>query len=94
MTDNTWICPRCQTEVFNKPQCDKCGLGKGQTFRAEPKPDAGQRVVVTDFDMPFGSMVGFMIKWSIAAIPALFILAVVGFFGFAFLTALLTQAYQ
>lgn len=32
------------------------------------------RVTVTDFDMPFLSMVRFMIKWAIAAIPALFII--------------------
>jgi hypothetical protein len=33
-----------------------------------------QRVTVTDFDMPFLSMVRFMIKWAIAAIPAIFII--------------------
>ena len=32
------------------------------------------RVTVTDFDMPFLSMVRFMIKWAIAAIPAIFII--------------------
>lgn len=42
-----------------------------------PKPVQHQ-VIVTDFDMPFGSMVGFMIKWSIAAIPALIVLGVLG----------------
>src|SRR5207249_2960039 len=43
------------------------------------------RVVVADFDMPFGSMVSFMVKWAIAAIPALIILSVIGFFVMAFL---------
>jgi len=33
-----------------------------------------QRVVVTDIQMPFLSMVFFMVKWVIASIPALFIL--------------------
>lgn len=33
-----------------------------------------QSVVVTDIDMPFWSMVGFMIKWAIAAIPAMIVL--------------------
>lgn len=33
-----------------------------------------QKVVVTDVDMPFFSMVGFMVKWALAAIPALLIL--------------------
>lgn len=32
-------------------------------------------VVVTDIKMPFGSMVAFMIKWALAAIPAFIILA-------------------
>jgi hypothetical protein len=36
-------------------------------------------VVVTDIKMPFGSMVVFMIKWTLAAIPALIILAILGF---------------
>jgi len=33
-------------------------------------------VVVTDVRMPFWSMVVFMVKWSIAAIPAIIILVV------------------
>lgn len=38
-----------------------------------PELDAN-RVTVTDFDMPFLSMVRFMVKWAIAAIPAIFII--------------------
>lgn len=34
-----------------------------------------REVVVTDIKMPFWSMVVFMIKWAIAAIPALIILS-------------------
>lgn len=37
-----------------------------------------QEVVVTDIRMSFGSMVVFMVKWAIAAIPALIILLVIG----------------
>ena len=37
-----------------------------------------QRVVVTDIDMPLGSMVRFIFKWSVAAIPAAILLSVVG----------------
>lgn len=33
-------------------------------------------VVITDIKMPFWSMVVFMVKWTIAAIPAFFILAI------------------
>jgi len=35
------------------------------------------RVTVVDVDMPFGSMVRFMVKWTLAAIPAIVILAVI-----------------
>ena len=35
-------------------------------------------VVVTDIQMPFMSMVTFMVKWVIAAIPAMIILSVIG----------------
>jgi hypothetical protein len=44
------------------------------------EPPANQQVTVTDIRMPFMSMVTFMVKWSIAAIPALFILTIVGVF--------------
>ncbi len=38
-----------------------------------------QGVIVTDIQMPFGSMVVFMVKWVIASIPALIIVAALGF---------------
>ena len=47
----------------------------------ETKPDKTE-VVVTDINMPFSSMVGFMIKWGIATIPAAII-----FMGIMFVVA-------
>jgi hypothetical protein len=41
---------------------------------------ARQEVVVTDIRMRFGSMIVFMIKWTIAAIPAVFVLIVLAAF--------------
>lgn len=43
-------------------------------------------VVVVDIKMPFWSMVTFMVKWAVAAIPAILIIAVLlvvlaAFFG-------------
>ena len=35
-------------------------------------------VTVVDIKMPFWSMVVFMVKWAIASIPAILILAVLG----------------
>ena len=40
--------------------------------------ETSAHVVVTDIRMPFWSMVVFMIKWAVAAIPAFIILAVIG----------------
>ena len=37
-----------------------------------------REVVVTDIKIPFTSMVVLMVKWAIAAVPALFILFFVG----------------
>ena len=35
-------------------------------------------VKIQDIDMPFGSMVSFMIKWALASIPAIMILSIIG----------------
>ena len=40
--------------------------------------DDTREVVVTDVKIPFWSMVVLMVKWAIAAIPALIILLVIG----------------
>jgi hypothetical protein len=42
-----------------------------------------QPVVVLDVSMSFGAMVVFMIKWALAAIPALLILMMIGLFSMA-----------
>jgi plastocyanin len=40
--------------------------------------EPSQKVTVTDISMPFGSMVVFILKWTLASIPALIILFLVG----------------
>ncbi len=40
--------------------------------------DDTREVVVTDIKIPFLSMVILMVKWAVAAIPALFILFLIG----------------
>lgn len=44
------------------------------TVQSEYKP---MHVVVDDFNMPFGSMVGFLVKLALASIPALIILMLI-----------------
>ncbi len=46
------------------------------------RPVGGQQVVLTDVQMPFSSMVMFILKWTIASIPATIILFLV--FGLLF----------
>ena len=38
------------------------------------KEEQEQNVAIKDFNMPFSSMVIFMVKWAIASIPAIIIL--------------------
>ena len=40
--------------------------------------DNTQEIVVTDIKIPFWSMVVLLVKWALAAIPAVFILIVIG----------------
>ena len=47
-----------------------------------------QSVHVISFDMPFGDMVGFMVKWALASIPAFIILAIIGAIFVAIFTAI------
>jgi hypothetical protein len=47
-----------------------------------------QKVSVVDINMPFSSMVSFMVRWTIAAIPAMLILFIVGVMLFALLAAI------
>ncbi|MCZ7568845.1 MAG: hypothetical protein M5U01_09690 [Ardenticatenaceae bacterium] len=47
--------------------------------------DALEEIKVADFNMPFVSLVGFLVKASLAAIPASIILAILGFIVFAML---------
>lgn len=56
------------------------------------KPD-NERVTIVDIRMPFWSMVVFMVKASIAAIPAFIILSAIGSLIFAMLGALFRGAY-
>jgi hypothetical protein len=42
---------------------------------SEPQPVKPTKVIITDFNMPFTSVMMFMIKMAFAAIPAAFVIA-------------------
>lgn len=48
-------------------------IGEPQPSEMKKDPHRSVAVVVTDIHMSFGSMVTFMVKWTIASIPALLI---------------------
>ena len=56
--------------------CHECGIA--DPLQPLVLPSEWLEVVVKDVDMPFVSMVRFMVKWAVASIPAtLIILAIV-----------------
>lgn len=57
-------------------------------------PNYSNEVVVTDIRMSFISMVIFMVKWAIAAIPAIIILALLGAALTAIFSGLMGGGYQ
>jgi hypothetical protein len=53
-----------------------------------------QTIVVTDIKIPFWSLVVLMVKWALAAIPAVVILIAIGTIVSAVLTFLLGGTFQ
>lgn len=55
---------------------------------SRPGNNGARPVVVVDLQMPFMSMVVFMVKWAIAAIPAMIILVLIGAIFFSVLSGI------
>lgn len=66
-------------------------IWQSQNKRPSPYTDISnampQPVVVIDVEMPFGSMVLFLVKLAMAAIPAMIMLAIIGWVIFSALVA-------
>jgi hypothetical protein len=90
-------CRFCEAPIDDAATvCVHCGRGlipwretvSAPIKRAPPPGESAiaiARVSVVNVDMPFASMVGFMVKWALAAIPAILILALLGLcLGIAF----------
>ena len=58
---------------------------------ARAESNERHEVVITDIQMPFSSMFVFMVKWALAAIPALLLLTIIGYFLFAMLVGLMAS---
>jgi hypothetical protein len=57
-------------------------------------PDINQTIVVTDIKIPFWSLVVLMVKWALAAVPALVILIAIATIVSTVLTFLLSGTFQ
>lgn len=72
-------CPKCGLLCHSAVKRCDCGFGFDGSGTHPPRgAQTTQELVVTDIRMPFTSMVVFMVKWAIASIPALAILAIIG----------------
>lgn len=82
-------CPKC--ESLNPNYAEKCNCGYllagVRSQQAQVTKDYSE-VVVKDIHMKFGSMVWFMVKWSLASIPAIIILFFIVLIGMKFLKGL------
>lgn len=67
---------------FNSALKEKMEIETSQKDLAEKS----SRVKITDINMPFWSMVIFMVKWAIASIPAIIILMLLFMFFGGFVT--------
>jgi len=87
------LCPECGARLQEEQKAladHSFAVARGGGTRPEPQAAAGEpvgarsirpspsQVVVTDIDMPFWSMVVFMVKWALASIPAGIVLLVTG----------------
>ena len=52
------------------------GTTGGHLMSVQP-PVAPHRVAIADMDIPFWRMVAIMIKWSLAAIPAVIVISII-----------------
>lgn len=83
----TISCPNCEAETSRlAPACEHCG--EPIATRVARTPDQGAagkpgEVVITKIDIPFWSLVNFLLTVSIAMIPAAVILGLVGIFAVA-----------
>jgi len=81
MAESPEQCPSCgvyyaKASASRPAPSGKAGLSAQRSDRISERRSTvpASPVVVVDLQMPFTSMVTFMVKWALAAIPAMFIL--------------------
>ena len=72
------VCPECREKNEAIKSVPPTQPQAQASESKEAAPIKLSEVKIVDFDMPFWSMTGFMLKWAFATIPALIVLFVVG----------------
>lgn len=69
-------------------------LLKEKKESVQPIIQLPHHVSISDIDMPFGSMIRFMIKWALASIPALLILIILAVVSIGLLSGLVSIPFR
>ena len=85
--EETICCPKCTTlNRISRTVCKSCGTSLEKEYIAmlnNEKEILGRKtregIVIEDIQMPFGSMIVFMVKWAFASIPAIIIVSIIIF---------------
>jgi uncharacterized membrane protein YvbJ len=102
MQEPSKFCPACgQQNYIGAACCHWCqarfpaSLNEDASIASfyKEKSQYRQEVVVVDFRMSFNSMIIFMIKWAIAAIPAMILLFFIGMILIAILAGMRGARY-
>lgn len=83
--EETISCPKCsQLNTTRRTTCKSCGTNLEKEYTAmlnNEKEILGRKtregIVIEDIQMPFGSMIVFMVKWALASIPAIIIVSII-----------------
>ena len=74
--DAVRVCPHCGKDLIPQPKAEPPKTNIYGVVEKAGLDAPTTQVTVVDVNMPFGSMVVFMVKWALASIPAFFILAI------------------
>ena len=87
-------CPDCEGALSDGARlCPHCGWEKGTYLDGKGKVRTvlPHRISVADVDLPFWSIVKMTIKWAVASVPAVLLLALIVVFAVACFSMLVDQ---
>lgn len=74
---STGKCPNCSAYIQSPQVIENKPVYGSKSIMVHTPSNNSNSVVVTDIQMPFWSIVAFMVKWAFASIPAIIIIVLV-----------------